>query len=67
MLCDPDTQEVAAGGSRVQGQPWRHMQFQANLGYRRPRLKRTNNPALLESEVQAEPLCTQPLSILLGT
>lgn len=27
--CDPNTQEVEAGASRVQGHPWIHTQFQA--------------------------------------
>lgn len=39
--CDPNTQEVVAEGSRVQSQPWIHMQLQANLGYRRPRFQKT--------------------------
>lgn len=60
---------MVTGGSRVQGQPWIHMQFQTNLGYRRPHLKKTNQPCppvtVQESVVvQAEPLYTQPLRTL---
>jgi hypothetical protein len=31
--CNPSTQEVEAGGSRVSGQPGLHIDFEANLGY----------------------------------
>lgn len=67
------TQEVATGGSRVQSQPWIHMQVLAKLGYiGGPVSKKPNQPCppvtIQESVMQPEPLYTQPqrTSVLLG-
>lgn len=35
--CNPSTWEVEAGGSEVEGHPWLHKEFEAGLGYMRPK------------------------------
>jgi hypothetical protein len=36
MVAHPRTQEVEAGGSEVQGDPWLHSEFKTSLEYIRP-------------------------------
>lgn len=40
--CNRITEEVEAGGSKVQGCPWLHCKFELSLDYIRPHLKNQN-------------------------
>lgn len=53
-VCNPSTQEVEAGGSKVQRHPWLHSSFNDSLRYMKSCLERRKRRGKKEEEKKKE-------------